>query len=175
MIEALRRSGHRGESCSAARSRSVEATSRGEDALRTSGAVEFLFTSALARTHLPREPSLGAACGDATGERRGVVIRTAALSVTPALRCRRRVAGARSRAWGETRAAGSVPVGTFVAIVRAPMQKFCFHVSPVLPRLSPNHAMERTATRLASTRRVATLLLVLSPLAPGRRRSSCSR
>jgi len=52
------------------------------------------------------------------------------------------------------------------------------HVFPRLPsepRPPPNQAMERTATRLAFTRCVTTLLLVLSSLASGRRRSSCSR
>ena len=39
----------------------------------------------------------------------------------------------------------------------------------------PNQAVERTATRLISMGRVATLSFIFSTLAPGCRRSSCSR
>ncbi len=67
MIEARRRSRRRGGSFSTARSHSVEATSRGEDALRTSGAVEWLFVAALARTRLRRRVLSARYVGDATG------------------------------------------------------------------------------------------------------------
>jgi hypothetical protein len=40
---------------------------------------------------------------------------------------------------------------------------------------TPNQTVERTATRLVSTRRVATMSSMFSMLAPGRRRSPCSR
>ena len=42
-------------------------------------------------------------------------------------------------------------------------------------RKTPNHSVERTATRLVSTRRVASLRPVLSAFALGRRRSPLSR
>ena len=86
-----------GDVFSAVRTRSREtALSAAEaDALHPRGGLGLLITPALTRTRLRRESSLGTVCGDATGERRGAVLRTSALSATPALSWRRCAAGAR--------------------------------------------------------------------------------
>ena len=97
-----------------------------EAALSASDALDLLVTPSLARRSLRRELSLGAVCGEATGERRGVVIRTAGVSATSRMSCSRYVAKARSQAWGEARLVGSARVETSAAVVRAPMQKFLF-------------------------------------------------
>ena len=109
----------------------------------------WLLTSAVVRTRLRRESSLGAVCGDSIGERRGAVIRTSAVSATSRMSWSRRVAGARSRALGVATATGSSPVETFVAFVRAPMQKFHLPHSLAKPTPTPNHAMQLTASKLA--------------------------
>jgi hypothetical protein len=43
------------------------------------------------------------------------------------------------------------------------------------PPNRPNQTVERTSTRLVSARKIATMSFMLSSLAPGRRRSPCSR
>jgi len=116
----------------------------------------LLFTPSVARRRLRRELSLGAVCWPRDRQRRGVVIRTSALSATSRLSWRRLLAGARSRTWGGAMQARSDSVETFVAFVRPPMQK---RGTP-LPESSssfgspgdaqsPNHAMQRTAGRSA--------------------------
>ena len=52
---------------------------------------------------------------------------------------------------GGARATGSARLETFVAVVRAPMQKFCFPCFLCFATLTPNQAMQLTATRCAFT------------------------
>jgi len=175
-MKALGSSRHRADAAGIAQV-SGEAT----PSLTGSGRTEYerrldsLFMRPLARWLPRRERSLGAVCWPHGRQRHGAVLRTSAVSGISRMSGRSRVARARSRLRARRSLTGSAHVATLGGVVRAPMQKFCFHVSPVLPRLSPNHAMERTATRLAFTRCVTTFLLVLSALALGRRRSSWSR
>ncbi len=148
-MEATRGSAQRGDSPSVTRSRVGEAIRSREAALITSDALDLLVMPSLARRRPAARASLGAVCGDAICGRRGAVIRTTALSATPALSCTHRAAEARSRAWGETAAAGAARVETLVAFVRAPMQKFAFPYFLCFATLTPNQAMQRTAGRAA--------------------------
>jgi len=147
MMKARRSSAQSGDSPSVTRERFGEAPRIRKDALTTSDALGLRFTSALARTRLQREFSLDAACGDATGERRGAVIWTSALSATSALSWRRSVAEARSQARGEAKLTGSARAKTFGRVVRAPMQKFLLPCLPCFATLTPNQAMQLTPTR----------------------------
>jgi len=119
------------------------------DALRTSDGLALLITSPLARARLRREPSLGAACGEATGERRGALIRTSAVSAISRMSWRSRVAEARSRLRARRSLTGRAHVETLGGVVRAPMQKFRCPCLPCFATPTPNHAMQLTATRLA--------------------------
>ena len=59
--------------------------------------------------------------------------------------------------------------------LRAAKQDYIFKRVSLEPPHASNQTMERTAPRLVSARRLATISSVFSTLAPGRRRSSCSR
>ncbi len=147
MIKAGHGSTHRGDPRLAARYLQPSSHLSGEDALRTSGAVELLFMLTVVRTRLQRESSLDAVCWPRDRRRRAAVIRTSALSATSALSWRRSVTEARSQAWGEAKLTGSARAETFGRVVRAPMQKFLFSCFLSFATLTPNQAMQLTPTR----------------------------
>jgi hypothetical protein len=148
----------RGDAGSVVRLPSGEATLNATEADALCTSASGTCCSRLARFGCLRgESLLSARCvGDATGERHGAVIRTSAVSAISRMSCRHPLAGARSRAQGVATATGSSRVETFVAFVRAPMQKkrrSGRSYFSLLARFgdvqSPNHAMQLTASKPA--------------------------
>ncbi len=130
-----------------ARTRSVEAMSRGKDARRTSDALDLLVVSSLARKRMRRGLPSARCVGDVTGERRGAMIRISCVSATPALSWRRPLAEARLQSRGGVTQVPSAHVERFVALVRQPMQKSELDIFSTCHAKSPNQAMQLTPTR----------------------------